>query len=191
MPDLNDNEWIQTYTGRAFWPLAPQAEHVTIEDIARGLATKFRYLGMTRMPITVAQHSVLVSRHVPAADALWGLMHDAGEAYLADVPAPIKHRLFVSVAGPGAVRQIRYRDAENRILAAIARRFSLPLPMPSSIKEIDERARRTERFSLYGPPPRPWRDENLPLLEEFIVPLEWHEAEREFLARWAELTKKV
>jgi 5'-deoxynucleotidase YfbR-like HD superfamily hydrolase len=106
----NDNNWIQTFTGRQFWPLDPRPEDIELLDIAHALANKCRYTGHTRSFYSVAQHSVLVSEIVPAADAHWGLLHDASEAYLPDVARPVKREL----AG--------FQEIENRLMGCVAER---------------------------------------------------------------------
>ena len=108
--------WIQTYTGRQFWPLAPQAEHVDIRDIAHSLAMQCRFNGHCRGFYSVAQHSVLVSQVVPPEDALWGLLHDAAEAYISDLPRPLKN------TAP------EFRAAEHRLLTVILGRLGCPSP---------------------------------------------------------------
>lgn len=85
------SDWMQTYTGRVFWPLEPRPEDVDIVDIAHALANLCRYGGHSKVFYSVAHHSVLVSQIVPPADALWGLMHDSAEAYVIDLIRPIKH----------------------------------------------------------------------------------------------------
>lgn len=35
--------WIQTYTGRMFWPLDPRPEEIWIEDIAHALSLQCRF----------------------------------------------------------------------------------------------------------------------------------------------------
>ncbi len=40
-------DWIQTYTGKQFWPLDPRPEDVDIEDIANALSNLGRYAGHT------------------------------------------------------------------------------------------------------------------------------------------------
>ncbi|WP_051202611.1 hypothetical protein [Desulfovibrio aminophilus] len=59
--------WKQTYTGRMFFPLAPDPAAVVIEDVARSLAMQCRFNGHVRRYYSVAEHSVLVSRLAPGA----------------------------------------------------------------------------------------------------------------------------
>jgi len=87
---MPDPGWIQTYTGRAFFPLDPRLEDIDIADIAYGLAGEMRFGNHAKQRYTVAQHSVLVSEQVPVQYALRGLLHDASEAYLGDIPRPLK-----------------------------------------------------------------------------------------------------
>lgn len=71
------SDWIATFTGGVFFPLAPRVEDVRISDIAHALSMLCRFAGHTRGFYSVAQHSVLVSRLCSQQDALWGLLHDA------------------------------------------------------------------------------------------------------------------
>ena len=70
---------------------------------------------------SVAQHSVIVSERVPPEHALWGLLHDASEAYLCDVARPVKR--LPELAG--------YRDAEAAIMRAVSDRFGLWIGFPA------------------------------------------------------------
>jgi 5'-deoxynucleotidase YfbR-like HD superfamily hydrolase len=61
------------------------------------------------MTYSVAQHSVIVSELVEqrggdAEDAFAALMHDATEAYLGDMPHPLKHRSPLGAAHRLAAR---------------------------------------------------------------------------------------
>jgi len=174
--DLNRGDWMQTYSGGVFWPLEPQPEDVEILDIAHALSNLCRYAGHTRCFYSVAHHSVLVSRIVPPKDAVWGLMHDAAEAYCIDLPRPIKH----SPEAEG------YRNIENRIMAAICRRFEMDPRQPDSVEEADLVMLATERRDLMAPPPRPWRRDGTPLVER-IEPWSPLQAEIAFLSRAMEL----
>lgn len=140
--------WIVTYTGRRFDLLAPRAEDVDMRDIAHALANLCRFNGHCRRHYSVAQHSVLVSHLVPEEYALFGLLHDAGEAYVGDVLSPLK----AVIPEFGVI--------EARVMAAIAERFALPWPFESpakcAIKHADLVALATERRDLITHHPDPW-----------------------------------
>lgn len=89
--------WIETWTGRLIYPLDPKPDQICFEDIAHGLSHQCRYNGLSKF-YTVAEHSVHLANWclqggVKASreiTALHALLHDAAEAYLPDVPSPIK-----------------------------------------------------------------------------------------------------
>lgn len=138
-------DWMQTYTGRQFWPLDPRPDEVCIEDIAHALSQLCRYAGHCLSFYSVAQHSVLISLHCRPEHALWGLLHDAAEAYICDLPRPVKRSIQ------------QYKEIERDVERAVAERFGLPWPMPPEVKDIDNRILFDEREQLMAPPPRPWR----------------------------------
>jgi uncharacterized protein len=140
-------DWMQTYTGRAFWPLDPRPEEIDPLDIAHALGMLCRYGGHVRRFYSVAEHCVLMSRAVAPEFALWALLHDATEAYLVDVPRPIKHYLPDYVA------------IEHRLMAVICERFGLDATEPPEVKDADNRILLDERAKLLKTPPRPWAPE--------------------------------
>lgn len=82
---------IETYTGGRFRPFDPRPADVRLADIAAGLAHTCRFGGHCEQFYSVAQHSLFVSREFDESRLqLVALLHDAGEAYLGDVPRPIK-----------------------------------------------------------------------------------------------------
>lgn len=102
---------ILTYSGQYIDPLRPEKDKIFIADIARGLSNVCRFAGQTGLFYSVAEHSVrvmlLVESQLEALTAagdndltptqqrhllLYALLHDAAEAYLGDVPTPIKAR---------------------------------------------------------------------------------------------------
>lgn len=166
--------WIQTHGGRQFWPLAPRAVDIDIADIAHSLSLLCRFNGHCRAFYSVAEHSLRVSRICPPEHALWGLLHDAAEAYFGDIPRPVKAQ-FPAVAA-----------MEERLLRAAAERFALPWPLPAAVRAADERLLATEARDLMGAPPADWRLEACPLAER-IEPLAPVAAETAFLARFHEL----
>lgn len=170
--------WMQTHTGRAYWPLNPRAEDVCIEDIAHSLAMQCRYAGHTKdidCFFSVAQHCVLVSDHCSPENALWGLLHDAPETYLIDLIRPVK----LHIHGYGVL--------EERSLAAIAEHFGLTLPIPDEVKLIDKRILGDEQRCLMAPSPRPWNLRFEPLGIE-IDPWQPRVAKARFLERFYWLT---
>ncbi len=198
MTDSTDTKtaWLATCSGQGFFPLAPRAEDVRIEDIAHGLAHSFRFAGQAVRGYTVAQHSIAVSRRVPEADALWGLLHDAAEAWLPDVPRPIKQLMSLAVpllAGSDNYHAIvPFEVVECEILEAVAEYFGLPRPMPQSVKVADDRELARERRDLWDDRQPPWPG---PVLAEpYPEAIEWcrspEDIEKIFLKRFGELQSK-
>ena len=174
-------DWCQTFTGRQFWPMDPRAEDVCVEDIAHALALQCRFAGHCREPYSVAEHSVRAAEYVrsiggDASEVLAALLHDASEAYLVDVPRPVKPHL----AG--------YSRAERVVQTVVNRWAGLPdcADRGSFVHQADEVLLATEARDLMARPPSDWRLSHAPLTE-VIVPWDWRTAEREFLARFFEL----
>lgn len=171
-----------TLTGRMH-PLAAKPEEIRIRDIARGLATKFRYNGHTLVPYTVAEHSVIVSLFVAPEFARQALLHDATEAYMGDMIRPIKYRPVMK----------GFREAEARLELVIFDRFGIQ-PTPESyvaVKAIDDRILVDEITQLITPMAAPDLDEvrrkyGAPLGAS-IPCLSPRDAEYVFCARFAEL----
>lgn len=172
--------WIQTYTGRQFYPLDPASWDVDIVDIAQALSLKCRYGGHTDHFYSVAQHSVLVAQFAEPEDRLAALLHDAHEAYspFGDVPRPIKHADPVLSA---AIDQI-----ESRLDKAIAAQFGLPYPLTNSrIKALDNRILMDEREHCLSPTPYDWDISFEPLGIE-IEPWSWRASRERFLEAFYE-----
>lgn len=142
-------DWIQTYTGRKYFPIAPSAEDVDIVDISHSLSMQCRYAGHCKMFYSVAEHSVLVSYLVPPEHALTALMHDATEAYLVDVPRPVKRQLP------------NYKEIEQLNWLAVAARFDLPTEIPQCVHDADTNILYAERNALMTVPPAPWANEDV------------------------------
>jgi len=171
-------DWTTTYSGRVFWPLDPRPEEIEIADIAHALSQQCRWTGHTIEFVSVAQHSILVSENCAPRDALWGLLHDAAEAYLVDLASPIKHLKEFYV----------YREMESGILQMIARRFGLPEEIPESVHIADKNVLATEVRDCMRPGKMRPEWYGIPLKER-IVPLSAPRAELLFLERFHELRK--
>ena len=173
--------FMQTYSGRKFWPLDPRPEEVHIEDIAHSLSLQCRYAGHCISFYSVAEHSVHVARWLLTKfgplTALHGLLHDAPEAYVVDVPRPLKRHLD------------HYRAIEERVWRqAVAPRFGLAAIIPAAVHEADNRIIADELKLLR---PMEWHARHD---DPLGVPVAgWHPdaAEDEFLACYVMLERKL
>ncbi len=89
---------MMTVSGTDYIPARLDGADIRIEDIAHALSLICRFGGHTKEHYSVAQHSLLVLRILASSDVspevqLAGLMHDAHEAYIGDIPTPIKATL--------------------------------------------------------------------------------------------------
>lgn len=167
-------DWMQTFTGRKFYPMAPAPEDVDILDIAHSLSMQCRYNGHVSRFYSVAEHCVLMSEVIEPEFALWALLHDATEAYVGDMVRPLK------------LNMPEYRAAEDRVEVAIAERFGLQMPMPPRVKQIDTAILLNERRELLSDS-YPWSTDGEPLSVDIVGWLP-RTAKWEYLARFAELT---
>lgn len=174
MADLKDC-WVQTYTGKQFFPLAPHINAICIEDIAYSLGKICRFNGHTTRFYSVAEHCIHVSLYTSEENALWGLLHDATEAYLIDMPRPLRPVLN------------GYKQIEERLCRCIAVKFDLPWPMPEEIKEIDTRILHDESNQVMSKKPKAWPQLIYPPLGIEIVGMEHQEATAKFLERYEQL----
>lgn len=167
-------DWIQTATGRQFWPADPRPNEIFIDDIAHALSRLCRFGGHCLRFYSVAEHCVLLSRVAPEECRFWALMHDASEAYLLDVPTPLKPMLG------------GYKHAEKMIMRAIEERFGLFFGVPEIVKQLDRRILMDERAQNMAPSKVAWSNE----VEPLGVRLEFWPPERaqvEFLKAFTEL----
>ena len=148
-------DWMQTYSGKQFWPLDPRPEDIDIVDIAAALSKLNRYGGHTIKFYSVAEHCVLMARAARADGFSLNicfqiLMHDASEAYLSDVIRPIKPYLD------------NYADLEKKMMVVIARRFQFGWPPSDVVKQFDNAILVDEMRQAMLPPPAPWFGDNPP-----------------------------
>jgi hypothetical protein len=123
-------EWIALYGGNRAYLYDIQPGEIFISDIARALSHIARFGGHTPWHYSVAQHSILVAEELERTGytyrALWGLLHDAAEAYIGDVVRPIKRMPTM----------VHFCNLEDVLLRKIAARFSLPVVPPQASKHV-------------------------------------------------------
>ncbi|MBN9301656.1 MULTISPECIES: hypothetical protein [Dysgonomonas] len=117
---------IRTHSGLYMNVFAPTVDMICIEDIAHALSMLCRFGGHCSEFYSVAQHSLLCADLVPEEYKLEALLHDAAEAYLVDLPSPIKHRM------PD------YQTIEDKLMKVIAKKFDLVYPFPEVIHKADK-----------------------------------------------------
>jgi 5'-deoxynucleotidase YfbR-like HD superfamily hydrolase len=127
---------ISLLNGGHFDYECPERSRYDITDIARGLSHTARFSGQTARAYSVAQHSVIVSKVVPEEHALAGLLHDSVEAFMADVPSPLKRLL------PG------YIELEKRAEADLCKRFGVKFPLHACVKDADIKVFLAERRDM-------------------------------------------
>lgn len=145
---------MTTYTGLKFDPADVKPEQISIYDIARGLNCQARFCGQLKPywskgilhdHYSVLSHSIMVSdlleSHYNRKDlAIYGLLHDAHEAYISDIPTPVK-----TLLGPEV-----YKIEEN-IDRAVYTKLEIPYPTEEQrtiIKQADNLAFLIEDFHL-------------------------------------------
>ena len=107
--------WMQTHGGRRFTPFAPTVSDIEIGDIAHSLSMQCRFNGHISEFYSVASHSCRVHDLCSREAKVWGLLHDAAEAYVSDIVSPLKAGL------PD------FRGVEATVEAAIIERFGISL----------------------------------------------------------------
>jgi uncharacterized protein len=132
---------ITTYTGRSLDPLSRgiKSSDIDIVDIATALSRVPRFNGHTKEFFSVAQHSCMVADRLRPGLKLAGLLHDAAEAYLLDIPSPIKQHLPL------------YYVAEDKLLRIILKRYGLEFPLSADVHRVDQEQLEFEIKELMTP----------------------------------------
>lgn len=172
------DDYIETYSGKKFHFLNPDPDEIEILDIAHSLGMQCRYTGHARFFYSIAEHSLIVSELCSPEAQLWGLMHDASEAYLTDVASPIKQYLG------------KYRDMEQILMNAIAEKYGLSLEMPEEVHIMDRVALLAEADVMIHSGAKDW----MTFDKELVIPdinFNFHtpkNAKYAFLDRFEDLT---
>lgn len=189
--------------------------HFRIEDIAHHLAQLNRFTGACKRPYSVAEHSLLCSEIAERGKAsrnvqLAALMHDAHEAYTADLSSPAKRAVNQRSVAAGGTNAWTVFETEHE--KALRLHFGISTVFTSYrllLRSIDLRALATERRDLMA-----WRDlthsgwevlgDGEPLAHNRHEPIDWlsldtpsreamswNDWRKAFLARYEQLTLTI
>lgn len=158
--------FILTRSGQHFDPLNPDPNKIVVLDLACALSKMCRFNGHTLGFYSVAQHSVFVANLVaqmgePIEVQQAALLHDASEAYIADVTTPVKPHLT------------NYREIEGRIIQALGYRFDIDVELfdCTPVKYADKIALATEKRDLMPKDSTPWPVlRGIPEADEIVRP---------------------
>lgn len=151
LPEVTYREeaWIQTSSGKHFNVTAPDPHMVNADDIANALGKLCRFGGHTNLHYSVAQHCICVTEQLANHGysnivLLQGLLHDATEAYVVDIPSPLKRLL------PD------YQRIEEGVWCAVAAHFGIPAELHPAVKWADEELLRHEAQKYLEGGPQGW-----------------------------------
>ena len=139
---VDDAGYIQMYSGRKLYPgerLAPIQDWqvsrlISMDDIAQSLSHQSRFNGHLTKTYTVAQHAVLMSEWpdpdgMTLSDRFICLHHDDTEAFVGDMPKPMKDGVPQFKAAEGLLYQYWVQPLLHMMV-----RHS---PIPSQLTEPD------------------------------------------------------
>lgn len=171
--------WIQTFTGKKFFPLNPNIDDIDIIDIARSLSHQCRFSGHIKHFYSVAQHAVYVSYLCDEKDANEGLNHDDSEGYIIDLPKPLKDSGYFD----------NFKEKENNLQKMIYKKFCNTEIEPPSVKIADMIMLSTEANCLLNNKHPDWTlpTEPINFKIEYMSP---DVAQKFFLDRFYELNGK-
>jgi hypothetical protein len=127
---INDDPVIRTFSRKWVNVFEPILDMFCIEDVAHALSHQCRFGGHLSPFYSVAQHSILCAKYAEAQgldkkEQLTALMHDSSEAYLVDIPRPIKKRMP------------EYKVIEDNLMTFLAQVFNFNYPLSEDIHKID------------------------------------------------------
>lgn len=179
---MRRGEWLGTRSGKKFYPIDPKPEDVDLKDIALALSRICRFNGHTSQFYSVADHCINVQQYLSLCGAstkiqLYGLLHDAAEAYVCDIPRPLKIYL------------VGYAEIEKGVQKAIYEAFNLREPYPVEadfVKHADDYLLAVEAKELMHVT-NDWKLAKVPLGE--VAP-SYRAAEKIYIHYAKELLKK-
>jgi hypothetical protein len=164
--NLDAGNKMRTYSGKYIDSFNMTIDDIDIVDIAHSLALTTRWNGHSIEPYSIAEHCVwMAERATTVQTKMEALLHDGSEAYIVDVPTPIKKRMP------------EYLVIEDKIMKLIAEKFGFSIPMSKEVKILDRQALEFE-----------WENK---VLDNTFQSMGHKEAEKRFLDLFYELEKQM
>ena len=180
---------LETVSGRKIDVSNPNPADIVIEDIAWALSRMPRFSGhsIPYVPYSVAQHCIQVAEDLKEYGPdvqLYGLLHDAAEAYINDLPSPVKHIPEIHAV---------IKKLENSLMDVIYTALKITPPTEEQealVKIADKTQQAVEAYNFMYSRGKDW---NLPKvsftkLQEFKEPMTSIDSYHEFLSYFEELS---
>ena len=179
---------LETVSGRKIDVSNPNPADIVIEDIAWALSRMPRFSGhsIPYTPYSVAQHCIQVAEDLKDYGPdiqLYGLLHDAAEAYINDLPSPVKHipEIYAVI-----------KKLEDSLMTAIYTSLKIKLPTEQEealVKIADKTQQAVEAYNFMYSRGKDW---NLPevsfaKLQEFREPMTSIDSYHKFLSYFQDL----
>ena len=183
---------LETVSGKKIDVTNPDPETIDVSDIAWALSRMPRFSGHTipYIPYSVAQHCIQVMKdlapHGPKIQ-MYGLLHDAAEAYINDLPSPVKHIPEIHAV---------IKKLEDRLMLTIYEAIGISKPTDDEeaiVKIADKHQQAVEAYNFMYSRGSDW---NLPKvtftkLQEFEQPLVSVKAYELFLMHYEILLAEI
>ncbi len=183
---------LETVSGKKIDVTNPDPETIDVSDIAWALSRMPRFSGHTipYIPYSVAQHCIQVMKdlapHGPKIQ-MYGLLHDAAEAYINDLPSPVKHIPEIHAV---------IKKLEDRLMLTIYEAIGISKPSDEEeaiVKIADKHQQAVEAYNFMYSRGSDW---NLPKvtftkLQEFEQPLVSVKAYELFLMHYEILLAEI
>lgn len=174
-PMITEQALLEMASGKLVDVCDLKWDDVSLRDITHNLGNLCRFAGACSRFYSVAEHSLHVGyflRHdqgiTDRSILMGGLLHDASEALIADVPMPVKRLRALD----------GYMELEDQIMRMLASVFHFMWPLHDAVTEADRIVGTMEAHTLmpsHGLTWPWWKERGAPVIQRF------------YTARWREV----
>jgi 5'-deoxynucleotidase YfbR-like HD superfamily hydrolase len=187
---VRSDTFIATITNKRIYPFSLDKSEIDIEDIAHALARICRFNGHLRYHYSVAEHSVNVAEELKLRGAskelrLFGLLHDASEAYIADIPRPLKDWIPEYLE----IEKDLQRKIIEKVVFDVMGVYKLSKEEMNLLNHVDSLLAKYEAQEYMGK--YSWNESEEKLLIRLTHPMSHNVAQRAFLGEYSYLTNSL